>query len=51
MLLFANKLGVHWYFQFPVKTAGKRDILSKYNTFKKKLNNINKSLQGGQPYG
>ena len=26
MLLFANKLGVHWYFRFSVKTADNRDI-------------------------
>ena len=44
MLLFANKLGVHWYFPFSVKTADNRDILSKYNTFKEILNSINKSL-------
>ena len=37
MLLFANKLGIHWFFQFSVKTADNRDILSKYNTFKEIL--------------
>ena len=44
MLLIANKLGVHWYFRFSVKSADNRDILSEYNTFKEILNNINKSL-------
>ena len=44
MILFANKLGVHWYFRFSVKTADNKDILSKYNTFKEILNNLNKSL-------
>ena len=34
----------HWYFWFSVKTADNRDILSKYNSFKEILNNINKSL-------
>ena len=44
MLLFTNKLDVHWYFRFSVKTADNRDTLSKYNTFKEILNNIKKSL-------
>ena len=44
MLLFANKLGVHWYFRFSVKMADNTDILSKYNTFTEILNNMNKSL-------
>ena len=44
MLLFANKMGVHWYFWLAVKTADNRDILSKYNTFKEILNSIIKAL-------
>ena len=44
MPLFANRKGVNWYFQFAVKTADNRDLLSKYNTLKEILNTINKSL-------
>ena len=44
MLLFANKMGVHWYFQFVVKTADNRDILSKYNTLRGILNSIIEAL-------
>ena len=46
MLLFAKKkkMGIHWYFWFEVKMADNRDILSKYNTSKEILNNLNKAL-------
>ena len=37
MLLFANKMGVHWYFRFAVKTADNTGTLSKYITFQEML--------------
>ena len=30
MLLYIYKMGVHWYFQFAVKTADNRDKMIKY---------------------
>ena len=44
MLLFANKLGVHWYFWLAVNTVDNRDILSNYITFKEMFPSIFKSL-------
>ena len=44
MLLFANKMGVHWYFRFAVNTADNRDKLSKYITFKEMFHSIFKAL-------
>ena len=47
MLLFANKLGVHWYFRLAVNTVDNRDIvklLSNYITFKEMFPSIFKSL-------
>ena len=44
MLLFANKMGVHWYLRFAVSTADNRDILSNYITFKEMFPHIFKSL-------
>ena len=40
MLLFANKLGVHWYFRLAVNTVDNRDILSNYITFKEMFPSI-----------
>ena len=44
MLLFANKMGVHWYLRFVVNTADNRDIWSNYITFKEMFPSIFKSL-------
>ena len=44
MRLFANKLGVHWYFRLAVNTVDNRDILSNYITFKEMFPSIFKSL-------
>ena len=38
MLLFANKMGVHWYFQFVVKMADNKDTALLPITATKKLN-------------
>ena len=46
MLLFANKMGVHWYLRFAVNTADNRDILSNYITFKEMFPSI---FSGGGP--
>ena len=42
--LFVNKMGIHWYVWFAIKTGDNRDIFSKYNTFKDILNSIIKAL-------
>ena len=44
MLLFANKLHVHWYFRLAVNMVDNRDILSNYITFKEMFPSIFKSL-------
>ena len=44
MLLFADKMGVHWYFRFAVNMADNRDISSKYITFKEIFPSIFKAL-------
>ena len=43
MLLFANKIGIHWYFQFAVKMADNRDTALLPITATQKLN-VNISL-------
>ena len=43
-VIFANKMGVHWYFHFVVKMGSNRDVLSKCTTFKEMLPSIIKPL-------
>ena len=44
MLLFANNMGVYWYFRFAVNMADNTDILSNYITFKEMFPSIFKAL-------
>ena len=44
MFLYVYKMGVHWYFQFVVKTADNRDKMLKYKALKQMEQNVSQVL-------